>query len=154
MTPLETGSIVTADMLSSTPFWIQVFEIPFLHRSRALARKLGEMLSRFIEVDTASLKETLGPYLRVRIEIDVSQPLPRGTGFHLTNMAAPIWLEFRYENLSDFCHYCGRLSHIMNHCAEFLAKCDSSSVPPFQARTASAGLFVARSSKTSGSLPV
>uniref|UniRef100_A0A803NIG4 DUF4283 domain-containing protein n=1 Tax=Cannabis sativa TaxID=3483 RepID=A0A803NIG4_CANSA len=58
MTPLEARSIVTVDMLSSTPFWIQVFGIPFLHQSRALARKLGEILKCFIEVDTTSLKET------------------------------------------------------------------------------------------------
>ncbi|KAF4392680.1 hypothetical protein G4B88_029419 [Cannabis sativa] len=37
MTPLKIGSTIIVDMLSSTPFWIQVFEIPFLHRSWALA---------------------------------------------------------------------------------------------------------------------
>uniref|UniRef100_A0A803P401 Zinc knuckle CX2CX4HX4C domain-containing protein n=1 Tax=Cannabis sativa TaxID=3483 RepID=A0A803P401_CANSA len=130
MSPLEAGSVTTADMLTSTPFWIQVSGIPFLKRSRALAKKLGEVLGRFIEVDTASLKESWGPYLRVRIEIDVTQPLPRGTGFHFQGMAAPVWLEFRFENLPDFCHFCGRLSHVVNHCPEFLARCDSSSAPP------------------------
>uniref|UniRef100_A0A803QD77 Zinc knuckle CX2CX4HX4C domain-containing protein n=1 Tax=Cannabis sativa TaxID=3483 RepID=A0A803QD77_CANSA len=130
MTPLEAGSVVTVESLTTTPFWIQVSGIPFLKRSRALAQRLGEVLGRFIEVDTTSLKETWGPYLRVRIEIDVTQPLPRGTGFQFQGMAAPVWLEFRFENLPDFCHYCGRLSHIVNHCHEFLAKCDSSSAPP------------------------
>uniref|UniRef100_A0A803NHU1 Zinc knuckle CX2CX4HX4C domain-containing protein n=1 Tax=Cannabis sativa TaxID=3483 RepID=A0A803NHU1_CANSA len=130
MSPLEVGSVVTAKMLTSTLFWIQVSGIPFLKRSWALAIKLGEVLGRFIKVDTASLKETWGPYLRVRIEIDVAQPLPRGTGFHFQGMASPVWLEFRFENLLDFCHFCGRLNHIVNHCPEFLAKCDSSSAPP------------------------
>ncbi|KAF4347794.1 hypothetical protein G4B88_003297 [Cannabis sativa] len=88
------------------------------------------VLGQFIEVDTTSLKETWGPYLRVRIELDVTQPLPRGTGFHFHGMAVPVWLAFRFENVPDFCHYCGRLSHIVNHCHEFLAKCDSSSAPP------------------------
>ncbi|KAF4381578.1 hypothetical protein F8388_021206 [Cannabis sativa] len=40
MTPLEAGSVVTAEMLTSTPLWIQVF----LKRSRALAQRLGEVL--------------------------------------------------------------------------------------------------------------
>uniref|UniRef100_A0A803P3A5 Endonuclease/exonuclease/phosphatase domain-containing protein n=1 Tax=Cannabis sativa TaxID=3483 RepID=A0A803P3A5_CANSA len=62
--------------------WPELSGIPFLKRSRALAQRLGEVLGRFIEVDTASLNETWGPYLRVRIEMDVTQPLPRGTGFH------------------------------------------------------------------------
>ncbi|KAF4394814.1 hypothetical protein F8388_015720 [Cannabis sativa] len=130
MTPLEAGSVVTADTLTTTPFWVQVSGIPFLKRSRALAQRLGEVLGHFIEVDTASLKETWGPYLWVRIEIDVTQPLPRGTGFHFHGTAAPVWLEFCFENLPNFCQYCGRLSHIVNHCHEFLAKCDSSSAPP------------------------
>ncbi|KAM6560072.1 hypothetical protein CsatA_029311 [Cannabis sativa] len=51
MSPLEVGSVVTAEMLTSTPFWIQVSGIPFLKRSRALAIKLGEVLGRFIEVE-------------------------------------------------------------------------------------------------------
>uniref|UniRef100_A0A803NKF4 DUF4283 domain-containing protein n=1 Tax=Cannabis sativa TaxID=3483 RepID=A0A803NKF4_CANSA len=110
-------------VLIGQPFWDS-----FPHH--ALAQRLGEVLGRFIEVDTASLKETWGPYLRVCIEIDVSQPLPHGTGFHFHGMAAPVWFEFRFENLPDFCHYCRRLSHIVNHCHEFLAKCDSSSAPP------------------------
>ncbi|KAF4366586.1 hypothetical protein F8388_004250 [Cannabis sativa] len=46
MSPLEAGSVVTAEMLTSTPFWIQVSGIPFLERSRALAIKLGEVLGR------------------------------------------------------------------------------------------------------------
>ncbi|KAM6556523.1 hypothetical protein CsatB_003542 [Cannabis sativa] len=62
MTPLEAGSVVMAHMLTHTPFWVQVFGIPFLKRSRALAHRLGKVLGRFIEVDTASLKETCGPY--------------------------------------------------------------------------------------------
>uniref|UniRef100_A0A803QJ08 DUF4283 domain-containing protein n=1 Tax=Cannabis sativa TaxID=3483 RepID=A0A803QJ08_CANSA len=40
MTPLEAGSVVIAEMLTSTPFWIQVF----LKRSPALAQQLGEVL--------------------------------------------------------------------------------------------------------------
>ncbi|KAF4403063.1 hypothetical protein G4B88_010515 [Cannabis sativa] len=88
-----------------------------------------DVVSSSVNLDTASLKETWGPYLHVLIEIDVTMPLPRGTGFHFHGMAAPVWLEFRYENLPDFCHY--RLSHIVNHCPEFLEKCDSSSAPPF-----------------------
>uniref|UniRef100_A0A803QD91 DUF4283 domain-containing protein n=1 Tax=Cannabis sativa TaxID=3483 RepID=A0A803QD91_CANSA len=87
MTPLEAGSVVTVESLTTTPSWIQVSGIPFLKRSRALAQRLGEVLGRFIEVDTTSLKETWGPYLRVRIEIDVTQPL-RGTGFQFRGMAA------------------------------------------------------------------
>ncbi|KAF4373447.1 hypothetical protein G4B88_015978 [Cannabis sativa] len=68
MTPLEVGSVVTAETLSTTPFWIQVSGIPFLKRSRALAHKLGEVLGRFIEVDNASLKETWGPYLESELK--------------------------------------------------------------------------------------
>uniref|UniRef100_A0A803Q330 DUF4283 domain-containing protein n=1 Tax=Cannabis sativa TaxID=3483 RepID=A0A803Q330_CANSA len=68
MTPLEAGSVVTAEALTTTPFWIQVSGIPFLKRSRALAQRLGEVLGRFIEVDLASLNETWGQYLEFRLK--------------------------------------------------------------------------------------
>uniref|UniRef100_A0A803QI78 Zinc knuckle CX2CX4HX4C domain-containing protein n=1 Tax=Cannabis sativa TaxID=3483 RepID=A0A803QI78_CANSA len=40
------------------------------------------------------------------------------------------WLDFKYERLSDFCFYCGKLDHAKKYCHAYLQKCDESLIPP------------------------
>ncbi|KAH7854666.1 hypothetical protein Vadar_016636 [Vaccinium darrowii] len=50
-----------------------------------------------------------GGFLRVRVEINTSQPLPKG--FFLrgrTNSSRDRCISFKYEKLPDFCYTCGR----------------------------------------------
>ena len=62
------------DSLTTIPFWVQVYRLPFLSRTWALAQKVGEWLGTFIEVDFASLLDGWGPYMRVRVSIDITKP--------------------------------------------------------------------------------
>ncbi|KAF4369177.1 hypothetical protein F8388_023041 [Cannabis sativa] len=91
---------VELNMLTFTTFWIQVYGIAFLHHSKAMTYKLRVILGRFIEVDTASLKESWGPYLWVRIEINVTQPLRRGLYFQFHGQcdASSILPLLRYDH--------------------------------------------------------
>uniref|UniRef100_A0A803NHZ8 DUF4283 domain-containing protein n=1 Tax=Cannabis sativa TaxID=3483 RepID=A0A803NHZ8_CANSA len=66
------------DSYTITPFWIQVYRLPFLSKSEALAKCLGNLIGTFIEVHENSLNEGWGPFLRMRVDIDVSKPLLRG----------------------------------------------------------------------------
>lgn len=43
-----------------------------------------------------------GRFIRVRVHIDVSQPLKRGCMVRLAG-TNPFWVEFRYEHLPNFC---------------------------------------------------
>ncbi|KAF4357228.1 hypothetical protein F8388_017440 [Cannabis sativa] len=69
----------TLESYTLTPFWIQVFRLPFLSKTEALAKILGNMIGKFLEVFEDSLNEGWGPFLRMRVEIDVSKPLLRGS---------------------------------------------------------------------------
>ncbi|KAF4373893.1 hypothetical protein F8388_007799 [Cannabis sativa] len=67
------------DSYTITPFWIQVYRLPFLSKSEALAKLLGNLIGTFIEVHEDSLNEGWGPFLRMRVGIDVSKPLLWGS---------------------------------------------------------------------------
>ncbi|OMO68993.1 hypothetical protein CCACVL1_19721 [Corchorus capsularis] len=58
--------------------------------------------------------EDWGRYLRIRIQMNLSQSLKAGT-----IVSAPsdeLYVDFRYEKLPDYCWICGLLDHIDNDC--------------------------------------
>uniref|UniRef100_A0A803P622 DUF4283 domain-containing protein n=1 Tax=Cannabis sativa TaxID=3483 RepID=A0A803P622_CANSA len=64
--------------LAYTPFWVQVYRLPFLSKSKALAKVLGNIIGEFLDVHEDSLAEGWGPFLRIRVKLQVTKPLPQG----------------------------------------------------------------------------
>ncbi|KAF4362718.1 hypothetical protein G4B88_018336 [Cannabis sativa] len=119
----------TLESYTLTPFWIQVFRLPFLSKTEALAKILGNMIGKFLEVFEDSLNEGWGPFLRMRVEIDVSKPLLRGQLVTFPWMNDELWIDYRYERLPDFCYECGIIGHVFDKCSLFLEKLDEGVEP-------------------------
>ena len=51
-----------------------------------------------------------GGFMRVRVLVDVSQPLCRGRVICLED-GKELWVSFKYEWLPNLCYWCGRLTH-------------------------------------------
>lgn len=60
-----------------SPFWIQVHNLP-LCMSRAVRTKIGRMLGDLEDVDVEGDGTRWGRSLRLRVSIDLTQPLKRG----------------------------------------------------------------------------
>ncbi|KAM6577860.1 hypothetical protein CsatB_029697 [Cannabis sativa] len=112
---------------TTTPFWVQVLQLPFLSKSELLARVIGNLIGSFIEVHEDSLYEGWGPFLRIRVGIDVSKPILRGQT--VTWMSDELWLDYRYERLPDFCYECGIIGHVVDKCPTCLEKLDDGKEP-------------------------
>ncbi|KAF4377922.1 hypothetical protein F8388_018523 [Cannabis sativa] len=97
-------------------FWVQTHRLPFLSKSRALAKKVGEWVGEFIEVYEDSFHEGWGSLLRIRVRLDVSQPLMCGKMVSLPRVMDEHWLEFRYENLL--------IGHPFDKCIAFMELVD------------------------------
>jgi hypothetical protein len=55
-------------------------------------------------------------YLRVKIQMDITKPLPRGRKLNIEGKI--VWVTFKYERLPKFCFHCGVLNHGKTGCAK------------------------------------
>lgn len=98
----------------SCSFWIQAYGLPPQNFSAKNAKTIiGDSIGDFIKVDEHSLLST--QYLRFRTTIDIQDPLPLGF-FSPREGLPPIWINFKYERLPNFCYRCGRLDHEQDDC--------------------------------------
>jgi hypothetical protein len=71
-------------MFDNSPIWIQIHDMPLGCMNRAVARKIGESLGRVEEVAIAEDDVGWGRSLRIRVAIDLFQPLERGRTLLMT----------------------------------------------------------------------
>lgn len=64
--------------LNHVSFWVRIYELPLKLRTDAMAKKVGDLIGAFEEVDQRDGCR-LGKFLRVKTSIDLRKPLKRGT---------------------------------------------------------------------------
>ncbi|KAJ4831616.1 hypothetical protein Tsubulata_014835 [Turnera subulata] len=89
-------------------FWVQVPGLPpnYMRLSKAdrVAMFFPQVLEFKLPVDDSCL---WGEFFRVRVRINIYEPLP--TGFITKGVEdVAIRINFQYEELADFCYYCGQ----------------------------------------------
>ncbi|KAL7248092.1 hypothetical protein ACSBR2_002906 [Camellia fascicularis] len=82
-----------------------------------IAETIGKLVGVEVPIDGLLLARS---FLRIRVEVNTSLPLLRG---FLLKRQKPdsigktdLWVEFKYERLSDFCYDCGRIGHDNKSC--------------------------------------
>jgi len=101
--------------MDSTPFWVRVYDLPLKLRSEWIAKKTGNMVGKFLEMDEKKCNR-MGKFLRIRISIDLKKPLKKGSKIHF--QGRDIWVDYKYEKLPNFCFSCGRIRHQMRDCED------------------------------------
>ncbi|XP_073019267.1 uncharacterized protein At4g02000-like [Primulina eburnea] len=96
-------------------FWIQIHDLSFGYMSEAVGRQLGSYMGNFLEYDSNNNKGSWRPYMRIRVAIDVQNPLKRCKKIEKSN-GESFLVSFKYEKLGSFCFLCGCLGHIEKFC--------------------------------------
>lgn len=83
-----------------------------------MAREISEMIGASLGVveaiDTDGEGLGWGGYLRAKILLDLSKPLPKGRKIKLQGSTR--WITFKYEHLPKFCFNCGVIVHGKTGC--------------------------------------
>ena len=96
-------------VFKGTVFWVQVHDIPITYMNQATAKELCASIGEVMRMPVGS---TLGGqgFMRVRVRVDVTQPLCCGRVVTLEN-GEQLWVTFKYERLPILCYWCGCLDH-------------------------------------------
>jgi hypothetical protein len=110
------GSIPSSQWdFTTSPFWIQVHDMPLICMTKAIGSKIGEFLGILEEVDIEGEGVEWSSVLRIRVIIDLQKPLERGRALTIAGKAH--WVSFQYENLSVFCFNYGRIVYENSGCS-------------------------------------
>ncbi|GLT68155.1 hypothetical protein SLA2020_404130 [Shorea laevis] len=86
---------------SSSPFWVQVHDLPFACLTKGIGQKIGASLGEVLEVVVPGNGVGWGRSLRIRVLLDLTKPLERGRVLLMGGKS--VWAAFRYEKLPTFC---------------------------------------------------
>ncbi|KAI8013328.1 hypothetical protein LOK49_LG05G02142 [Camellia lanceoleosa] len=109
-----------------SPFWVQVHGLSPEKLTKANGELIGSRIGRLIRVEAHCEGLLLyRNFLRLRVELDISKPLPRGFFLQQTDSLHAVssnhWISFKFEKLSNFCFDCGRIGHERKAC-KFVAR--------------------------------
>ena len=96
-------------LFNRVSFWIQIHNLPYSLLSSEVANSLGETLGE-ITMPKDHTEMRGGNFLRVRVAIDVLEPLCRGRQVKFDENEEG-WVSFMYERLPNLCYWCGCLTH-------------------------------------------
>jgi hypothetical protein len=97
-----------------SPIWVQVHDMPLGCMNKRVGLKIGNSLGKVEEVAVAEDDVGWGRYMRLRVVIDLYQPLDRGRDLILSGNTC--WISFKYEKLLAFYFKCGRILHDPKGC--------------------------------------
>lgn len=98
-----------------TPFWVQIWGLPFEHMSEGVGKDIGGKFGEYLEIDKRSWQSDQAKFMRVRVNVQIDKPLRRG-GYVKNTEGERFWITFKYERLPTFCFICGRMGHDDKHC--------------------------------------
>ncbi|CAN0925860.1 hypothetical protein LINGRAHAP2_LOCUS34987 [Linum grandiflorum] len=101
---------ITPDLPPKMVVWVRFPKLPYQYYQRDIFVGLGNLIGRFICIDTPTLKSARGKFARIPVEMNVAEPVATGV------LLDGVWQEVEYENLPSFCFECGLLGHEVSCC--------------------------------------
>uniref|UniRef100_A0A7N2MBB4 Zinc knuckle CX2CX4HX4C domain-containing protein n=1 Tax=Quercus lobata TaxID=97700 RepID=A0A7N2MBB4_QUELO len=118
---LESVSTLTLEQAS---FWVQIHGLPMRKQTRDKGERIGGTMGEVEKVDRVERSFSMGKCLRVRVRIDISEPICRGRMVRIGNTSST-WVDLQYERLPIFCYWCGKLNHDDRDCSLWIQSKES-----------------------------
>ena len=100
-------------------FWVQLHNLPLKHLTYDTGEAIGNAIGRVVQVADPEDDGAGGEFLRVRVTMDISKPLPRCSKLRSDGKQIGM-VALKYERLTNFCYWCGRANHGERDCEVWL----------------------------------
>ena len=127
------GMTVGNIKMENASLWVQIWGALLDMISPQVAKQIGGHLSEVEEVEWKKKKDAINFFMCVRVSLPISKPLRRG-GFIAGTNGERYWVDYKYERLPIFYHYCGILGHDFKNCAAHYAAEKNGGVGEYQYR--------------------
>ncbi|KAL0421071.1 UNVERIFIED_CONTAM: hypothetical protein Slati_3130000 [Sesamum latifolium] len=107
--------------LQCCDFFVHIHDLPLNMMNVGVATLLGNRIGVFKELETDSTGRSWGASLRIRIGLNVNQPLKKALKVRSTS-GEELLARLTYERLPNFCYLCGMLGHMDKYCEGALRK--------------------------------
>lgn len=111
--------------------WAQIRDLPLKFMSINCAKQMGNAIGKFINWDKGTGQIIWGKYMRIRVELQIDQPLMRGLNLDMEDGSTK-WVRIKYEKLPFLCYHCGLIGHRFRNCPVILEKEYESDYEGFQ----------------------
>ncbi|KAH9647988.1 hypothetical protein KPL70_025411 [Citrus sinensis] len=101
---------VAKQSFTHTSFLVQIRNVPLACMDKDFLWDLGRKIGSVEEVQTDDNGDCIGEYARIRVSINITQPLERIL-FLKQEGETDIPMPVVYERLLDFCYFCGIIGH-------------------------------------------
>ncbi|GAU32101.1 hypothetical protein TSUD_358070 [Trifolium subterraneum] len=110
------GMQIESIPLQHVDLWVQIHNLPIGLMKEKVGITLSNFIGKFVEYDQNNKSSFWRQYMRVKVRMDVHQPLKKDT--RVKNIAGE-WctVNFKYEKLGIFCFVCGIMGHTERRCA-------------------------------------
>ncbi|KAM2165334.1 hypothetical protein ACFX1R_039500 [Malus domestica] len=97
--------------------------------TRHVGQFIRNQIGKHILTDQSRKREFEGMLLRIRVELDITQPFRMS--LLLSSEGSLVSLDLRYEKLPITCFLCGIVGHIEDQCEKFIVKNDDDFTKPY-----------------------
>lgn len=93
---LEGIEIANTVLLNRMAIWVQVYDLPSGILTERVLQSIGNHIGMFVKVDSANTNGGWKQYVRIRVALDIEQPLKRRMKLKRDN-GVWNWINFKYE---------------------------------------------------------
>jgi hypothetical protein len=105
----------------TTPIWVRVLKLPLGMMNRKTGERLGNQIGEYMDVDVGEDDMAAGEYLRIKVRINLANPIMRGVTVQLGDNRRERLCPLEFEFLPKFCFTCGIIGHEDKACKIQLA---------------------------------
>lgn len=102
-------------MLSITPFWINIYNIPIEQMDKHVAIDMSKAIGEVVAIDWRDRDGGWTDYIRIKFKIDVLRPLQKVVHLVSSKGIENVYV-IKYEKLPALCYICGLIGHITQKC--------------------------------------